>query len=104
MAASDEIRAGRLYGVITPILPDGEFVKCEPVFVDCWGSKKTSAYYLGIKPTPHEQFSKSGISHFERVDINVYGNEVFLPASRKKINDGKEYFIVFQPTKNHTVV
>ena len=26
----------------------------------------------------------------------------FLPASHKKIDDDKEYFLVFQPTKNYT--
>lgn len=80
-------------------MPDGEFVKCEPVFVDYWGPKNPSDYYLGFKSTSYE----GGISDFKKVDINMYGDKVFLPASRKKINDGKKYFIAFQPSKNYTI-
>ena len=93
------IKLGQLFGVISPILPDGEFVKCEPVFVDFWNSKNPSDYYLGAKSDLYED---AGILDFKKVDINVYGDKVFLPASRKKINDGKKYFIAFQPTKNYT--
>lgn len=93
------IKLGRLYGVISPILPDGEFVKCEPVFVDFWNSKNPSDYYLGATSALYED---AGILNFEKVDISMYGAKVFLPTSRKKINDGKEYFIAFQPTKNYT--
>ena len=46
--------------------------------------------------------SRSGISEFKEIDIRQYGKPVFLPASRKKIYDGNEYFIIFQPSKNHT--
>lgn len=93
------IKLGQLYGVISPILPDGEFVKCEPVFVDFWNSKNPSDYYLGAKS---DVYKDAGILNFEKVDISIYGDKVFLPASRKKINDGKKYFIAFQPTKNRT--
>lgn len=101
--ASKEIKTGRLYGVIAPILPDGRFVKCEPVFVDFWNLKDPSDYYIGVKFDSDKHLSKkSGISHFEKIDISTYGKKVFLPASRNKINDGKKYFIAFQPTKNYT--
>ena len=33
---ANKIETGRLYGVISPILPDGEFVKCKPIFIDYW--------------------------------------------------------------------
>ena len=102
MTAIKTIETGRLYGVITPILPDGSFIKCEPVFVDNWLYKlynHPSNYYLGIKQAYGK---KTGISHFEEIDINLYGKTVFLPASHKKVNDGKKYFVMFQSTKNHT--
>mgnify|MGYP005819381561 FL=1 len=99
MTATKTIETGRLYGVITPILPDGSFIKCEPVFVDIWPCKHPSNYYLGIKQAYDK---KTGISHFEEIDINSYGKTIFLPASHKKVNDGKKYFVMFQSTKNHT--
>lgn len=97
---ANKIETGRLYGVISPILSDGEFVKCKPVFVESWASSQPSTYYEGI-PYTNKQ-SRSGISEFKELDIRQYGKPVFLPASRKKIHDGKEYFIIFQLTKNHT--
>ncbi len=99
---ANKIVEGRLYGVISPILPDGEIVKCKPVFVEGWTSSQPSTYYEGI-PFTNKNF-QSGISEFKEIDIRQYGKPVFLPASRKKINDGKEYFIIFQATKNHTRV
>lgn len=99
---ANKIVEGRLYGVISPILPDGEFVKCRPIFVERWGPTQPSAYYEGINYTNKQ--SQLGTSEFKEVDIRPYGKPVFLPASRKKINDGKEYFIIFQATKNHTRV
>lgn len=99
---ANKIDEGRLYGVISPILPDGEFVKCRPIFVERWGSTQPSAYYEGINYTNKQ--SQLGTSEFKEVDIRPYGKPVFLPASRKKINDGNEYFIIFQPSKNYTRV
>ena len=100
MATINKIETGRLYGVIAPILPDGEFCICEPIFVDSRAYQKPSAYYLGMKKTSPSK--RMGISHFEEIDTTMYGNTIFLPASRKKINDGKKYFILFQPSKNRT--
>ena len=97
---ANKIETGRLYGVISPILPDGEFVKCKPIFIDYWAYKPPHTYYEGIEYTNKK--SQLGISEFKKMDIRQYGKPVFLPASRKKIHDGKEYFIIFQPTKNHT--
>lgn len=99
-----KIKFGRLYGVIAPILPDGEFVKCEPVFVNTRNPQNPSDYYLGVKKIHKTSIlsEEVGISHFERIDITTYGKKVFLPASRNKINDGKQYFIAFQPSKNCT--
>lgn len=99
---ANKINEGRLYGVISQILPDGEFVKCKPIFVERWIYSQPSTYYEGIHYT-NEQ-SQSGISEFKEIDIRQYGKPVFLPASRKKIYDGNEYFIIFQPSKNHTKV
>ena len=96
---ANKIDEGRLYGVISQILPDGNFIKCEPVFVDAWLYKHPSAYYLGIKQSYDK---RTGISQFEEVDIQTYGKTVFLPANHKKVNDGNKYFIMFQPTKNYT--
>ncbi len=97
---ANKIHDGRLYGVISQILPDSEFVKCKPIFVERWVYSQPSTYYEGI-PFTNEQ-SQSGISEFKEIDIRQYGKPVFLPASRKKIYDGNEYFIIFQPSKNHT--
>lgn len=97
---ANKIETGRLYGVISTILPDGKFVKCKPIFIDYWAYKQPFTYYEGIPYT--NKRSQSGISEFKEMDIRQYGKPVFLPASRKKIHDGKEYFIIFQPTKNHT--
>ena len=97
---ANKIKTGRLYGVISPILPEGEFVKCKPIFIDCWDYKPPYTYYEGIPYTTKQ--SRSGISEFKEMDIRQYGTPVFLPASRKKIHDGKEYFIIFQLSKNHT--
>lgn len=93
------IETGRLYGVISPILEDGKFIKCEPVFIDNWLYKKPSTYYIELTQT----FGiRAGVYRFEEVDIGEYGKPCFLPASRKKIGNGHSYFIPFQPTKNHT--
>lgn len=98
---TEKIKAGRLYGVIAPILPDGEFVKCEPVFIDYWIYKNPSTFYIGKKFT-QTSTGRMGISEFEEIDIRKFGKPIFLPANRKRINDGKKYFIVFQQSKNHT--
>ena len=90
---ANKIETGRLYGVISQILPDGNFIKCEPVFVDAWLYKHPSAYYLGIKQSYDK---RTGISQFEEVDIQTYGKTVFLPANHKKVNDGKTYTSIKQ--------
>ena len=97
----ETINTGRLYGVITPILQNGKFVKCEPVFIDDMLYKNPSAFYLGEKQVFHPRM---GISHFKKIDIRQYGKPVFLPANHKMINDGKTHFVMFQPTKDHTKI
>lgn len=95
------IETGQLCGVISSILPDGKFIKCEPIFVDYWNSENPSAYYRGIKPSHLRRSPKTGISHFEEIDINMY-DKISLPSSPNKINDGKKYFIPFHPSQNCT--
>lgn len=112
-----------LYGAIAQILPNGEFEKCDPIFrIDDWDmnpphyslKKKRMDYLTRIilqegrknpNPYPVNQpyfyYQKIGEKvQFEKVDIRKYGSPIFLPASHKKINDGRTYFIRFEPTKN----
>ena len=96
----------RLCGVITKILPNGEFAKCNPVFV-----KESNFGFseppLVIPPPPYYHYKKNIIDGkevivgFEMLDIQLYGPKVFLPANHKKMNNGKEYYVVYQPTKNY---
>ena len=79
-----------LYGAISQICSDGVFSKCTPIFVSALEKKYTKFYRLDKNGEPAE------------IDLNSYGKPVFLPASRKKVNDGKEYFIVYRSTQNHT--
>ncbi len=111
--ANTEIRIGRLYGVISPILPDGEFVKCKPIFIDYWAdlSSSSSCSDGGYIPKPKligSPFSYDNIPKyvsviensnfkFKETDIQRYGTLVNLPASPEKIKNGKEYFIRFHP-------
>lgn len=94
----------KLYGVITEILPDGEISICEPVYINYWSNQEKKFYRLlteDIK-NPH-----NGIITYptalEEIDISQFGTHLFLPASRKKINDGKKYFVLFQQSKNATI-
>ena len=80
---ANKIVEGRLYGVISPILQDGEIVKCKAVFVEGWTSSQPSTYYEGI-PFTNKNF-QSVISEFKEIEIRQYGKPVFLPASRKKL-------------------
>ena len=79
----------KLYGMISKIHKDGVISRCEPIFVDYSSKKPTNFYKLEDgKPV--------------QVDLKAYGNPVFLPASRKKIDDNNEYFVVYRPSQNIT--
>ena len=81
----------KLYGVISKICEPGTFEKCIPVFIN--SSERG-------KPTKFYKLNDDG--KIAETDLSQYGNPVFLPASRKKINDGKEYFIIYRSTQNAT--
>ena len=111
--ANTEISTGRLYGVISPILPDGEFVKCKPVFIDYWAdlSSSSSCSDDGYIPKPKLIDSPFSYDHipkyvpvietsnfkFKEIDVCPYGPLVDLPASPEQVNDGKDHFIKFSP-------
>ena len=94
----------QLYGVITEILPYGAISVGEPIFSDpCTPNK----YYRLLTEKHNEKYGISLIRTYpvklEEVDISQYGAPVFLPAARRKVKDGKKYFVQFQPSKNRTV-
>ena len=95
----------KLYGVITEILPNGQISVCEPIFTDYW--RKDKKLYRLITEDVEIFSSYTRICTFpkklEEVDISEYGTPLFLPASRKKIGDGKKYFVIYQPSKNATI-
>lgn len=83
-----ETKTMRLYGMIGQVKKNKTVTKCKPVFRD-WSKNIYEAQVVdGI------------IIDFIPTDLSQYGNPVFLPASKKKIGDGKEYFFVFQHTKS----
>lgn len=81
----------KLYGIISQIYEPGTFAKCTPIF---------------IKPikkgTPTEFYRIDDTGKITEVDLSQYDKPIFLPASRKKINDGKEYFIIYRSFQNST--
>lgn len=81
----------KVYGVISKILEPGTFTMCTPVFVDPYERGKYTKFY---RPD-----DKGQVTEF---DLAQYGKPIFLPASKKKINDGKEYFIIYRSTQNAT--
>lgn len=89
----------RLFGVVTKILPDGETCICEPIFTNHTQkgySKENQKFYKAVYDE-HDI-----LKTFKEIDISKYGTPIFLPASRKKILDGKEYLVMFQSSKNDT--
>lgn len=87
----------KLRGVITHILPNEEISICEPVFVDCW----QSTYRLVTEEFIHPNgkiytFPKK----IEEIDLSKFGDHLFLPADKNKIEDGNKYFVVYQPSKD----
>lgn len=81
----------KVYGVISQILEPGAFTVCTPVFVNSRERRKYTKFY---------RFDEDG--KIEEIDLRQYGAPVFLPAGKKKVNDGKEYFIVYRSTQNFT--
>lgn len=92
--ANEKLRCGKLCGVITQILPNGSFVKCEPVWADIDDSHIVpKKYYRSLT----DDFGQ--ICEFYEIDIKSYGPKVYLPANHKQINDGKEHFVVFRESQ-----
>lgn len=82
----------KLYGAISKIYEPCVFKKCTPVFVrELRKGKHTKFYRLDDDGKVIE------------IDLKKYGSPVFLPASKKKVNDGNEYFIVYRSTQNATL-
>lgn len=81
----------KVYGVISQILEPGAFTLCEPIFVNSGERRKYTKFY---------RFDKD--KNIIEVDLGQYGTPVFLPTGKKKINDGREYFIVYRTTQNFT--
>ena len=67
----------KLYGMISKIHKDGVVSRCEPIFVEDSPKKITNFYKIENE-------------NLVQVDLKDYGNPVFLPAARKKIDDGNE--------------
>lgn len=81
----------KVYGVISQILEPGAFTLCTPIMVDSSERRKYTKFY---------RFDEEG--KIVETDLEQYGAPVFLPAGKKKINDGKEYFIIYRTTQNFT--
>lgn len=81
----------KVYGVISQILEPGAFTVCVPIFVNSEERRKYTKFY---------RFDEDG--KIVAMDLKQYGAPVFLPAGKKKINDGKDYFIVYRGTQNFT--
>jgi hypothetical protein len=81
-----------LYGMIGQVKKNGKVEKCLPVF----RNKAEQCYTV----TRHDTEEKMKCTP---IDISVYGQPLFLPASRKKIDDGKEYFFIFQSKKSQQI-
>ena len=93
----------KLYGVLTQVMPEGECAVCKPIYTDYWEKKPTKFYRLKIKSHKNKWiFNGYEIVDFYElyeVDIGEYGKPQFLPLSKNKIGDGKEYFVIFQESK-----
>lgn len=81
-----------LYGMIGKVKKNGGVVKCTPVFRDDVSKK----YYTCTRNEDREVTCTP-------IDIGCYGDLLFLPASKKKIDDGKEYFFIFQSEKSKQI-
>lgn len=81
----------KVYGVISQILEPGAFTVCVPIFVNPGEGRKYTKFY---------RFDEVG--KIIQIDLEQYGAPVFLPAGKKKVNDGKEYFIIYRTTQNFT--
>ncbi|MCI9274618.1 MAG: hypothetical protein HFJ24_00815 [Clostridia bacterium] len=81
----------KVYGVISQILEPGAFTACVPIFVNSRERNKYTKFY---------RFDEAG--NIIEVDLRQYGAPVFLPAGKKKVNDGIEYFICYRSTQNFT--
>jgi len=81
----------KVYGVISQILETGAFTVCTPIFVGAHERKKYTEFY---------RIDSDG--QIVQVDLKQYGAPIFLPAGKKKVNDGKEYFIIYRTTQNFT--
>lgn len=77
-----------LYGMIGKVKKNGSVVKCTPVF-----REKPNSYYT-VTRNQNDEVT------YTPIDIGCYGQPIFLPASKKKIDDGKEYFFIFQRSKS----
>lgn len=78
-----------LYGMIGKVKKNGAVVKCTPVFRDDSGNK----YYTCTR-------NENGETIVTPIEIGCYGQPVFIPASKEKIDDRKEYFFIFQAKKS----
>lgn len=81
---------GFLYGMIGQVKKNGKVVKCIPVF------REKDDYYTLTR-------NKNGEVICTPIDIGCYGQPLFLPATKKKIDDGKEYFFIFQRSKSKQI-
>lgn len=82
---------GFLYGMIGQVKKNGKVVKCNPVF-----RKEADSYYTLTR-------NKNGEVTCTPIDIECYGQPLFLPAAKKKIDDGKKYFFIFQSSKSKQI-
>lgn len=74
-----------LYGMIGKVKKDEGVVKCIPVFRS---DVKKKCYTVARNEENEEEYTQ--------IDVGCYGTPLFVPSSRKKIDDGKEYFFIFQ--------
>lgn len=77
-----------LYGMIGRVEKNGKVVKCTAVF------RNDSNQHYTCTRNEERNFE------YTPTDVACYGQPLFLPASKKKIGDGKEYFFIFQPSKS----
>lgn len=77
-----------LYGMIGRVEKNEKVVKCTAVF-----RNDSNEYYTCTR-------NGGGEIEYTPIDIACYGQPLFLPASKKKIGDGKDYFFIFQPSKS----
>lgn len=84
-----------LCGMIGQVKKNGGVVKCIPVFRN--DDNNDNQYYTLTLKEDGEEIECTPI------DISCYGSPLFLPASKKKIDDGKEYFFIFQANKSKEI-